>query len=666
MNKLSKIIVATFAMFMILISSTSSVFAAGGDFIPTDHRSHVGSVALTYNQYPASQYQMDMYVPNQPSGILHMGNEIDQKVNAVFLRMENFFWEGYVTVVTGVIYMVNEAFHLNIFKQFSGYISNAIKHITGFDGSNSLFKQLLIIAVFFAGIWAAYMALVRRRAAGAMSGILGMILMIGIAFGYIMNAGTILTGLNNASSELSSGIFDTMNSVVDPGHHYSTDEGIAAMDNKVFDLLVFKPYLLLQYGTDNVSKINAKHPNRIKSLLSKPYGSQQRQKIVKHEYEQLHNQMMGSGKLNNRGIILLMTILPMIAGSFVLLFFAVNILFYQFLVIIYAIALPIALLISVIPGFNNTGWKAIIKLIHAALMKVMISFFLTLMFMMLTLVYRFTQNQPYIICCVLFVIVTIGMFLYRKKILNIVPTHYSSQHDVEHFHERVKEKIKIQKERAKKKFNSRNGYSQSTNQQVNQTVNRTHGIAQTESANVATTQTKPSFVQRNETNRSQNATQPTQTTQKRPNVSRTVGGDNRNTEQNVRPAHAQTSNRNINHNQRDLESLQKTTEKGGWAYDAPHGKPQQGALPVVSHPETPKPTTRPETSQNRSESTKATGNINTRGQVETRQIQRDSVEKQPVQNQTEPRQRIETKNRPVERPQTVKREVAASQEVTAK
>ena len=60
--------------------------------------------------------------------------------------------------------------------------------------------------------------------------------------------------LMNGRVTFKAGRYGFIASIVNPGASYNAEEGIATVRNQMFDLMVKKPYMLMQYGTTEVDE----------------------------------------------------------------------------------------------------------------------------------------------------------------------------------------------------------------------------------------------------------------------------------------------------------------------------------------------------------------------------------------------------------------------------
>ncbi|WP_221568968.1 CD3337/EF1877 family mobilome membrane protein [Alkalihalobacillus sp. TS-13] len=129
-----------------------------------------------------------------------------------------------------------------------------------------------------------------------------------------------------------------------------------AIENKVFDALVYKPYLLLQYGKSDETKIKAEASDRIDEYLNAnpatEEGAEKRKEIEENEFKQYNNQTIFAGNAYKQmGYIMIMMISTIIQGI-VYFFIALIRIMLQFAFIVMMLLFPIILFMSLFPSFE--------------------------------------------------------------------------------------------------------------------------------------------------------------------------------------------------------------------------------------------------------------------------------------------------------------------------
>ncbi|WP_426981379.1 CD3337/EF1877 family mobilome membrane protein [Bacillus pseudomycoides] len=154
-----------------------------------------------------------------------------------------------------------------------------------------------------------------------------------------------LSGTSSSENTTSSGVIK------------STKELGAILENKVFDAMLFKPFLLLNYNTTNVKAITKEDENRITNYLNtsatKEDGVKKRKDIITNEFEKLENKTINATNAPAQiGFIVINTFANI--GIVVLLFMlALLRIVLQVALIAMLIVFAVVLLASVFPTFEN-------------------------------------------------------------------------------------------------------------------------------------------------------------------------------------------------------------------------------------------------------------------------------------------------------------------------
>lgn len=130
-----------------------------------------------------------------------------------------------------------------------------------------------------------------------------------------------------------------------------------AIENKVFDALVYQPYLLLQYGTTQEKTILAEDSERVISYLNADprteEGVKQREEISKDEYTDYNNKNIFAGNGWKQSGYILVMILSTVIQGIVFFFIALIRVMLQFAFIMMLLLAPIMIFISLFPTFET-------------------------------------------------------------------------------------------------------------------------------------------------------------------------------------------------------------------------------------------------------------------------------------------------------------------------
>ncbi|WP_213429143.1 MULTISPECIES: MFS transporter [Paenibacillus] len=410
------------ALFFLLLTLNITPVQASplqDSLIPDDGEKSIGTVELEHKKYPLSRYNLDLYI-EETWNPLNVVGHISDEVQALRLDIVNGIWSFSRTISIFSIVTVGHAFKLDIVASVIDVVGEAIQIIAGFSPSgfheNGLWPLLILFIITLVGAWAAYMALVKRQQSLALSSLLTMILLFAFSLGFFSQAGAILGGANAVSKEIQSRILTISGMVMNPGKSYKHLEGVAVVQNQMFDILIKKPYFLMQYGSAMVD------PVRGDELLKNDFNSETRNNIVKDEVLNKGNVMMSEQSLGDRTWFVLLQLLAgaILAGQVSLM--SGSVLFFQVIFIAFVLFAPVPLLIALVPAWRDSALSWGMKALHALLMKVGIALLMTVIFTISGLIYIAVDPLEYgfLVILALQILIYVGIWLKRKELFSIV------------------------------------------------------------------------------------------------------------------------------------------------------------------------------------------------------------------------------------------------------
>lgn len=333
-------------------------------------------------------------------------------------------------------------------------LSNKIDNI-----SNSLWDNLLehfgavlfVIAVI--QIFAYYVG--QRNSSKAGTTALKLIAVIVLAFVWFSNSSYFLNTLNKLSNDMqgivmSAGTF-IADEQVEEGNELEGSQ--ALMRNQTFELLVYKPYLQMNYGTTDEAVIlenDEEGTHRINDLLSlkrNEDGLSERETIAQNEVEDMQNMSMSSSNVASKvGTATTSIFLAILLGIPLVIISMVNIIL-QIIALGISVILPISFIISFLPSFANSGFQTIGKLAGVFLMKVFVGLLILFTFLLIEITQTIipTENMGlYILNVIVTGILLIFMLMKRDKIVEFITAGRVSTVDggVSQASEKTKEKTK--------------------------------------------------------------------------------------------------------------------------------------------------------------------------------------------------------------------------------
>lgn len=421
-----KVVLATVALFMTLMVPQAAASTLMDNMVPEDEEQQEAD----YNKYPQSRYNMDTYIEESkfsdwmPWGI---DDGINKTLSGGMDLLVDLLWTLNRFFSNLTVWLVGDAFQLDLVTPIIDEISGAIQTIAGFGpggmASHGLFPYFLTFMICILIVWSLYVGVVKNATSAAWSGMLSSLIVLVLAFGFFSNAKEILTGMNDFSSDVQTDMLNLTNGFAN-GELGRQEDGVTAVKNQVFYLLVYHPYLLMQYGTFDEEEIEAgdnKSGNRIDRLLKHGVFSEERAKEVEYEATELDNDMMQPEALTDRFIFLLLLLIGNAILGCTMLLLALSTIAFGLLFIIYACMLPIAFLMALVPAWNYNVWQLLGKMLHALLMKIAIGILLTLMFMISTFLFNaFGPQYGWPVMIIVQIIAWITIWIKRNEIFSVI------------------------------------------------------------------------------------------------------------------------------------------------------------------------------------------------------------------------------------------------------
>lgn len=425
MKKISRFFLLTITL-LLIFQVPASAESLQDNLVPQDEeQKQIGDVKLDYNEYPQQNYSLDTYVDTSGDWLpWNWADGAGKQVYIGLMEIINSIWQLNVLLANFTMIIVQESFKLDFVSGVVDEIGKIVQNIAGFGTSgfmeNGLWPQLITLIICIVGAWATYVGIVKRETNRAWSGLISSLIVFVCALGYFSNAGTILSGLNKWSSDLQSNMLSISANIVSPGSSYDKDEGIATVRNQMFDLMVKKPYLLMQYGTFDVEK------KRVNDLLTlDPLKKKEdRQKKAEVEVSEKDNSMMSLNGITMRAAFVpLLFFANSIIGTFMLIMSGLIIL-YQMIFIVLALFGPVPLLMAIVPRWQQTAVDWGSKVVHAQLMKIAIALLFTILFGVSAILYRATETKElgFLGMMAVQIVCFVGIIIKRKELFGMVAT----------------------------------------------------------------------------------------------------------------------------------------------------------------------------------------------------------------------------------------------------
>lgn len=442
-----------------LLLSSASVLAKedkkGATYLPSQEEK-VGGVVRESQTYKTDQFELMTYVDEK------LFPSFDETVENWQKKLKTMAWFSYLSHVDFILVVVYNLFSFDVMYQLSDGISDVMKSMSSsFTGTLlTFFMALLAMSVVFRGLWkqdfSVMMSILTK-------GILAVALLYSISFNpdaYFKLFNSVTTNFENillkVNPSLSSeGTFD-----VDEGFTSPKATGVL-VENSVYQALKYKPYLRMQYGTANETSINSAvnkeytqvegKRNRITNYLqANPYtqaGVEKRKNITEQEYQVLKNTNIGANQTPSVIVSLMIYNFNAIVQLIFYLSLAIIRIGLQFSFIAMMVMLPLMLILSLMPTYENLWMNYIKGIMNVCLYKALTVFFVLLSTSILSVGYEVAGRSNNIFyetfITLMYIAGIVFVFLKRKFVFDILKDAHSSvtdktSHMAERFHDVTK------------------------------------------------------------------------------------------------------------------------------------------------------------------------------------------------------------------------------------
>ena len=351
---------------------------------------------------------------------------------AAVAGIKNFLWNINIIISNITLMIIYQLFSLDIIE----LTKDSIMEITsGTAGSLMANLGMFALAVASLGVvirayiqqnWQAFFKIVSMV-------VISMALLFSIQsknFNFVDLAHGVSVSLENAVIKVNPSLTESTT--------YEMDENIGnqvsvEVENKAYQSLVFKPYLLLQYGSTNVDEINEAgsyngEETRINEYLNaNPMtsdGSELREKIAEHEYTELTNENVFAGNAFKTSAYIMGVIISTSIQAVVFFFLALMRIMLQFAFVFLLILLPFMLFMSLFPSFEGLVTQYIKGTFMVIVFKAMAVFFVLVATSFITLSYEMADlsNDIYyrIFIQSIFSIAIIFMYMKRQFVMDMI------------------------------------------------------------------------------------------------------------------------------------------------------------------------------------------------------------------------------------------------------
>ncbi|MCH3964621.1 MAG: YtxH domain-containing protein [Clostridium sp.] len=390
-----------------------------------------------YSKYPLGNYQLDFYVDNSWDWLpWNWTDGIGKQVMYGLYAITNFIWtiSLYLSNATG--YLVQEAYSLDFISKTSDAIGKNMQTLAGISPngfqSSGFYVGFLLIFILIVGIYVAYVGLIKKETTKAVHAVINLVVVFILSASFIAYAPDYIGKINGFSSDVSSASLSIGGKIVMPNSESKGKDSVDMIRDNLFSIQVQQPWFLLQYGNSDMDKIGQKRVEKLLSADPDKNNGKDRETVVKEEIEDKNNMNLTITKTITRlGMVFFLFIFNIGISIFVFLLTGIMI-FSQILFIIYAMFLPMSFLLSMIPGFDNMGKRAIMKLFNVIMTRAGITLIVTTAFSISTMLYTLSEGFPFFLIAFLQIVTFAGIYMKLGDLMGMFNLQANDSKQMEH------------------------------------------------------------------------------------------------------------------------------------------------------------------------------------------------------------------------------------------
>lgn len=421
------------------------------ELMPKSDLPQTNAPLLRYNEVPLENYDIDVYVKKDDKGwfdsinIFNVDEKVYNNIAAFQQQILSGIWYGYLVVVNFGIFLMEQAFTFDIIDSMLSYITGFISETGGTYGIGQFMGFMMMMV---AG-WLVY-SFAQKRYRATVSGLVMAALLSAIFTAYVQNSDQLLGQLNQARNYISGAVLTSSTYSLGDGNEdairqemvqdrqqdqatqsykdtSSVRYGVSRIRNLMHDLLIVKPYLLLEFGTTNYGVIGGgkadntspaqikKGKETIKKLLNEKPGDKERKKIVE---KNAGNSLFAPEQTNKRIVLSLLIWVPALVILAMVGYLATFIQIYGVGFLLTAITGVFVLFLSIFPAFQRFAKQFVGKLVGFLAMCVGLTVLLILLFSFVNITYKVASenNWTYAQTIVSVLIVVAAIFALQKQL----------------------------------------------------------------------------------------------------------------------------------------------------------------------------------------------------------------------------------------------------------
>lgn len=386
---------------------------------------YVQDASHRYSQYSLDNYDLDFYVDMSWTWLpWNWTDGISRGVMHGMYAFTNAIWKLSRLLSFGTGEIVTEAYRFDLINELADSIGGNIQKLAGISSSGfsseGFYPWLIMWVIVVLGIYVAYVGLLKRETSKALGAVANTVLIFVFTTALIAYAPTIIQDINEFSTDISTGALDLATGLAIPGADTGEGDSVDKIRDQLFNIQIYQPWLILQFGTSDVNAIGTDRVNNLLSVSPDAEYGQTREAVVKNEIETYGNMNLTTTKVMARfGDVIFILFVNLLISVFVILLSGMMIIT-QLLFIVYVMFLPISFVLSMIPTFSGMLKKGLLKVLNAVMLRAGYMIVITIAFMISSMIYSVADNHSFITIGFLQIILYAGIFLNKNEILEFM------------------------------------------------------------------------------------------------------------------------------------------------------------------------------------------------------------------------------------------------------
>ncbi|HLQ97606.1 MAG TPA: hypothetical protein VK135_02830 [Candidatus Dormibacteraeota bacterium] len=430
MNK-KILIVVLFTMFFGFMFTINDSSLFGIDTNSVVYADDEETITRDSKEYEANRFELITYADEAWYAIKK------QTGNWIVTAIKDFLWSINMVLAQLVMMIVYQLFSLDIVSLTKDSVTSIASATAGSMITNFLYFSMaiasagIVVRAYIKQDWSGFFKILTLI-------VISLALLFSIKsekFNYVDLVDSISIGFENAILKANPTLSDREGTInlenADIGDADSMRDLATMIENKVFDSVIYKPYLLLQYGQVDEEAIHDEGVDAgisyengetrvTKYLDADPYtskGIEKRRDIAKEELNKIGNENIFAGNGFTSASYIISSILTTVIQGIVFFFLALMRVLMQFALILSLISLPIVLIMSLIPTLE-TLLGAYMKLVmKIVLFRGILLFFILISTSFISLSYSITDASSNIFyrMFVQIIFAVAVIFIYMKR-----------------------------------------------------------------------------------------------------------------------------------------------------------------------------------------------------------------------------------------------------------